>query len=234
MISFFKKSIYTILVCAVFFSFSFPVQAQTFKSAQFVTKVGDAPESEKPQAKGNFVFYCQADPKWQNSCFMDIAGCGPTSMAMIVSSFGVDMNPVKMDELFRSPTGGYARSCSAEGSREEVFIENKWLQNNGFAVQAIALNSNRTLNLEMAKKFIDSGYLILGSSTAYPCPPGGFCRGGTVNHLFTASDVDSTTNTISTRDPINCSPANPQEIEANVKINNSFPWLFAYAIKKMN
>lgn len=49
MINFLKTSLHIILISAVFFSFSIPVDAQTFKSNRFVTKVGEAPEDQKPK-----------------------------------------------------------------------------------------------------------------------------------------------------------------------------------------
>lgn len=225
------------IVVVLSFIVTTKIYAQSVVSNIFCTEVGvtGAPSPCSP-TKGGFVFYCQADPQWQSSgCSIDIAGCGPTSLAMIVSTFGLAMNPNQMDSVFQQ-TG--ARACGDFGSSLGVFFKSRWLENNGFEVQSVNLLPSGFLDLNDAQKYLNpsSGYLIIGASNGktFPCPPSGWCRvvGAKVDHIFVVDGVDPSANTMSVRDPLNCRDNNPQEIQANIIKANDFALNGAFAIRR--
>ena len=61
-------------------------------------------EGTYPRTANNFVYYSQADPQWGSYTFADTnisrAGCGPTTMAMIMSQYtGKNYTPDRMVEI---------------------------------------------------------------------------------------------------------------------------------------
>lgn len=205
---------------------------QVFESNNFVTKIGSpsGPPPNTTLAARPFVFYCQADPLWnQNSCQLNVAGCGPTSMAMIATFFGISVNPNEMDLVFQQ---NGSRQCGSGDTNLSIFVNSAWLKDSGFEFQAVAINNGR-LDLNMAKQFLDNGYLILGSSLQFPCPQPGWCRNSTLSHIFVVDGSYPEKNMIQVRDPINCRAEHPEEYDTNKQIASNFPWLLAYAIKKM-
>lgn len=183
--------------------------------------------------KGSSVFYCQVDPSWNNACNVNYDGCGPTSVAMVTSSFGVNYNPVQMSYIFQNID---AKSCNKGDDSNSNYIG--WLQSNGFDIRYVPDNSDGTLNLSQAANYIDTGYIILGSSHQAPCPPhppAWGCADGktTVDHIFVIDGVDTTNNKIAVLDPINCNIDHPAVFEDSGRIvNNSFVFWYALAIKK--
>lgn len=203
---------------------------QSVKSNTVTTRVGNALEDQKPGSRGgdgNFVFYCQADNRWASTCNLASEGCGPTSMAMIVSTLGKVMTPPEMDRVFFSYS---ARSCEGRsGSTMPNILNSSWMGDNKFLVRPVSVNGG-TLNLTQAKEYIDQGFLILASSLSSPCPKPGWCSGPT-NHIFVVDQVNPSAKTVRVRDPINCRPEHPDEYPTSrERAAGSFPWLYAYAI----
>lgn len=64
------------------------------------------------KGSGNMKYYSQKDPKWSSFGVgggrMSDLGCGPTAMAMVASSMGVNANPAMMQHF--ANTGGFADS----------------------------------------------------------------------------------------------------------------------------
>ena len=200
---------------------------EIYYSNTVITRVGN------PQTTSvNFVFYCQADPRWVNNCSIGVSGCGPSSIAMIVSSFGLIKTPPEIDAVFQSINPA-ARACGGPSTIPNFFQSN-WLESNGFTRANVKLRPGNTLDLEDAQNYLSKGYLILGSSAIFPCPASGYCttpdKG--INHIYVVDQVNITNNTFRARDPLNCRPERPQEVESDNIENNNFPWLYAYAIKK--
>lgn len=182
--------------------------------------------------KQGFTYYCQGNPAWRDNCEMGGAGCGPTSVAMIISSLrtntGATMNPVQVDQVFRQR--GW-RACSDEGSYLQNAIHSDWLPSLGFHV-GTNLVSGQVLNLRHAKERLDAGDIIVASSQRFPCAN---CRSlPYINHIFVVDNVDIASATVSIRDPNNCSYTNGND-ENPAKIIKSaaaFPWFYAFPIGK--
>lgn len=176
-----------------------------------------------------FVYYCQGNIAWQQ-CSLGKAGCGPTSLAMVLSSFGINLTPPQVDQIFQD--NGW-RSCGDSPTRLAAVLQSLWLKDLGFEVGSNLIRGS-SLDPSQAKAYLDGGYLIIASSHNYPCAN---CTavGKLVDHIFVVDAVDLSSNTVDIRDPNNCSYANGNdENQSNrVKSINSFAWLYAYPIKKV-
>lgn len=187
-----------------------------------------SPNNPNNPNRTNFVFYCQGNTAWKNNCSIGYAGCGPTSMAMVLSSFGLNMNPVATDQIFQKNNW---RGCGDFPSYMQPTIVSSWLPSLGFKVGP-NIAYNKILDLRQAKNYLDQGFLIIGSSAQFPCAN---CSSAQlINHIFVVDGVDISSSTVSIRDPNNCSYAdgndeNPAKIIKNV---SSFSWLYAYPIGK--
>ena len=183
--------------------------------------------------KGNSVFYCQDDSRWNpptNGCYVYHDGCGPTSVAMVTSSFGVSYDPLQMSFIFKNVG---AKSCNFNDESNTNYIE--WLKNNGFEVDE--LQGSGPFDFNEAKKYIDNGFIIIGSSQNAPCPPSPAygCASGTtsISHIFVIDGVDVANSTIAVLDPINCVPGGSSEITTSGRfISGTFPFYYALAVKK--
>lgn len=189
-----------------------------------------------PSGPADFIYYCQGNTSWQTTCSLGSSGCGPSSLAIVLSTFKASCNgrmctPVEVDTVFR--TNGW-RSCGGPSSMVTV-LHSQWIKDLGFEVGPNLVNGSSFDTVE-ASKYLDPkrGYLIIGSSNLYPCAN---CKvvGSLVDHIFVIDSVDPFLGTVDIRDPNNCSYANGNdENQANrVKKANSFPWLYAYPIKKV-
>lgn len=178
-----------------------------------------------------FVYYCQGNTAWQNTCSLGQTGCGPSSLAMVLSSFKVTMTPPQVDREFQSH--GW-RSCGNSPSSMVAALQSQWLKDLGFEVGPNIVKGS-ALDMEATEKYLDrfQGYLIIGSSSQYPCA--NCIVGSLVDHIFVIDAINRESGTVSIRDPNNCSYANGNdENQTNrIKRANSFPWLYAYPIKKV-
>lgn len=186
-----------------------------------------------------FTFYCQGNPAWGPTCGLGKAGCGPTSIAMILTYFNVSKTPPEVDQLFFSSN---ARGCSAAiGSTIPSALHSGWMKDLNFQIGPDIHLGGRDgiLDIAQARKFLDSGYLILGSSEAFPCVN---CSdndprrdGNTIDHIFVVDYADPSSGTIHVRDPNNCSYGNGNdEYQQNIEMNvTDFTWLYAYPMKRI-
>lgn len=181
----------------------------------------------------NFVYYCQGNTAWATTCTLGQAGCGPTTLAMVLSSFGIpNSTPPEVDRIFNNNRW---RVCgNYPTANMPGILSSSWLSGLGFDIGPNLVNNN-VLNVTMAKDYLDQGYLIVGSSKAYPCAN---CRSAlTVDHIFVVDAVDLTTNPamVDIRDPNNCSYADGDDENPakRVKKVSDFPWYYAFPIKKV-
>ncbi|HCE30759.1 TPA: hypothetical protein DEQ89_01965, partial [Candidatus Daviesbacteria bacterium] len=187
-----------------------------------------------PSGPSGFVFYCQGNTQWQSICSLGSSGCGPSSLAMVLTTFQASCNgnvctPLEVDKVF---TTNVWRSCGGPSSMY-VALQSDWLKNLGFEVGP-NLGSGATLDSSEAKKYLDQGYYIIGSSGQYPCAN---CKisGALIDHIFVIDAIDIQANTVDIRDPNNCSYTDgDDENQSNrTKSISAFPWLYAYPIKKV-
>lgn len=179
-----------------------------------------------------FAYYCQGDPRWDNksSCGIGQIGCGPTSLAMVFTSFGKTITPPQMYQVF----AGMGRiNCSAGSYMETILNDRTWMASQGFEVGPnITANSN--LDLNKAKKYLGGDYLIVGSSQTFPSYK---TPGATFPHIFVIDGVDITNKTFSNRDPANCDYNSGAEVTSRVvrPANGAggLNWAYAYPIKRI-
>ncbi len=207
-----------------------PVFAQqSVKSSPVTTSVGSpAPlaSSGGPTNSGDFVYYCQKDSRWSGTGYacetVAAAGCGPTSFAMVLSTFGINTNPAQAAKIM---TDGSFNTCG-QGSRMEAMLQNKSFLNKISLDPGPPLRTGNIIDLQLAKEYIDKGYLIIGSSDRFP-----ICNCG---HIFVVQDVNPANNTVFIRDPANCPDGKGVERDINRTYQvSSFIWKYAYPVKKL-
>ena len=93
--------------------------ASTRLSGDFMRrKYNDVYQTLGLKGSGNMKYYSQKDPKWSSFGVgggrMSDLGCGPTAMAMVASSMGVNANPAVMQHY--ANTGGYADSSGVNAN----------------------------------------------------------------------------------------------------------------------
>ena len=137
-----------VFITLLFFLHTTFVFAQTQESNAVATRVGNPVGINSCGI--NKVFYSQADPLYQNSCDMTGSGCGPTSMAMILSSFGDTITPTAMDDVFRQR--GW-RGCGS-GSTMVTAITT-YLPERGYTYVNLPISGGQ-LNLQKAKEYLQS------------------------------------------------------------------------------
>lgn len=210
--------------------------SNTVKSNMLCVKVG-TPSEDQPQIckqaafgagiPGNFTYYCQGDPQWDekgNKCSIGQVGCGPTSMAMIFSYFGDIVDPKTMTDTYFSNN---LMNCGVGSIPANV---NAWVNKQPGYVVGPNIGQG-ILNATEAKKYINDGWLILGSSDQFTGQ-----TGSVFGHIFVVQDVDPAASTFVMRDPENCSYGNGQENPANIvqpiKSSKIPSWAYAYPIRK--
>lgn len=177
------------------------------------------------------VFYCQGNPRWDNrsSCGLGSSGCGPTSVAIVLSSFGLkEMTPPVVDAVFGKNGWRPTSDCLSRGPQA---ITSDWLKNLGFTSVQICYQDTCKNSLSKMQEFLNSGYLIVGSSQNYPCAN---CRAGryTVSHIFVIEGLDAD-GTLHVIDPNNCDYATGLEGVKNRVNQANFTWYYAYAVKRV-
>lgn len=190
---------------------------------------GSQNQNDLMSSKTDFIFYCQGNTSWSNTCSLGSAGCGPTSLAMVLGSFRVTITPPQVDKIFQQ--NGW-RSCGDVGSYMTSALHSSWLSSLGFKVgQNLAYNE--ILDLKQAKDYLDEGFLIIGSSRNFPCAN---CKSLTrIDHIFVVDNVDISNALVSIRDPNNCSYTGGDDENPVNRVKNvsDFIWLYAYPIKKI-
>ena len=181
-----------------------------------------------PGQKPIIVSYCQGASQWQFTPCGNLTsyGCGPTSMAMLSSSLGIQETPSDIAKIFlQAGVGDYPSRngalCSAfglKGTDPFASAAIPWVKQNFQVAQNIGASSNFT---QQAKKYIDSGYLLYAGSTNWP---------GVGGHQVMITDADPNADTITVRDP-NCSSANGPG-ERTVSGASGLRWYAVYPIKR--
>ncbi len=198
----------------------------------FCTKVG-TPADPNPCGvssggpTGPFPYYCQGDSKWDNGggCGMGQIGCGPTSTAMIFSYFGDTKTPKDMYDEFVNEK---LINCAVGSSLPGMLQGKTWFTQRGYEVGPDIGAGG--LNAKEAKKYIDEGWLLFGSTDAY--------KGTNISHIFVIQDVNPTAGTFTLRDPANCDYGPGTERAANIEQpirGSSFvpSWKYAYPVRKI-
>lgn len=214
------NSKYFLLFLSVIFIFftAKPVYAQT--SNQVLFQVGN-PTDPKPNIgtnpSGKFVYYCQKSPEWNNgNRDMPGSGCGPTSLAMILSSLGVNCGgqtctPRVVDDVFAShSTGGVVWRADGSDSHMQLVFESSWFRDLGVTAVPLAV----PLDLKRAQTLLKD-YYILGSVN---------------DHIFVIDQVFPETNEFHMMDPFFCNPQGKNH--SNSLPWGGEPWYYAFAIKK--
>lgn len=192
------------------------------------------PNADRATFSGNFKYFCQGDPQWQNSCGVDDLrknGCCPTSVAMVAKTFGVDTDPKRMDEqVFRQITyrNGNGvdvplRSCNQYCTfASDAYVGNKfflesWLNQKGIGVHPDvvvwdASIQNSVFDCDLAKRYIQEGSLLMAYASGYPIR-----NASPTAHAFVIDEVvcnknDRSKELVRVRDPSNCTAQNPNEI----------------------
>lgn len=204
--------------------------ASTVNSNKFCTKVGNPTEPNPCPVSGPtgpFPYYCQGDSKWDNGggCGMGQIGCGPTSTAMIFSYYGDTKTPKDMYDEF---VNGELINCVVGTSLQGMLQGKTWFKERGYEVGPDIGAGG--LNATEAKKYIDEGWLLFGSTDAY--------KGTDISHIFVIQDINPTAGTFTIRDPANCDYGPGTERAANIEQpirGGSFipSWKYAYPVRKI-
>lgn len=198
---------------------------QAVQSNKVITRVGNpspsTTSSNKPsEGDRGFVYYCQKDSRWNDSCAYEWAICGPTSVAMIISTLGnksgLNLNPKQVDLEFNKHNWRY---CGDEPTLSmDSVLKSDWFKNMGFQAQPLAM----PLNLNLANELLTNNYLILASVKP---------------HIFVIDAVNPKEGTVHLRDPDKtCDPNGYWASSTTPWIYKGIPqvMIYAYAIKKIN
>ena len=126
----------------------------------------------------NFKYYCQYGGWNGGSPYCDIEGngCGPTSIAMILSTFGdTKFTPLYTAEHVLGGQGcGYSTKYSSKGGTwiltdpiERPILNNIRNVNTGYDVAPAITRWNGQLDIGLAKRFIDNGYVLSAGADLY-------------------------------------------------------------------
>lgn len=242
--------IYSLTIFSLFFLWLFlPTKNNVFaQSSQAVqTAVGIPAQGGGGNTGGNVHFYCQygkvnangvlTDSEYWNTptCNIKGYGCGPTSIAMIMTTQGVTKTPTEV------AIGGNKQGCGGPyGGTTASEVKNDfapYLRNNGFTITG-NLVSGGNLNIDSVKKFLDSGYLILGGALMR-YNSGGYKLGG---HAFVLSGYkNGSVDDFIAYDPTFCTRSATGGERVLDDVNNSTlsgndnveTWYYAFAIKKL-
>lgn len=183
------------------------------KMEPYTTK-SDAPE--KPAAaesKIKVYEFSQLDPQWgiDHNGWSKDATCGPTTVAMILKSFGVNTNPKEVDKEFLRL--GIRRSFADNNGDTYIRVDGKngtggavdWLRKRQYEVIQLHDEQNsakQQTNLKLMEKMITQGYLILTGAALRD--EWGIPRGDPnwpVQHVFVIKGVDAGKGTFLVADP---------------------------------
>ena len=185
-----------------------------------------------PGAQPPIKFYCQYDPHFSppnSTCNIAVGGCDPTSIAMIVSSFGNIYNP---DQVAQANGNMGCTIAGTTFNQTSAAITN-WVKPMGYAIQKGFVNpGTTTIDINAVANITASGaYILAGGCFTY--------KGGTHSdggHSIVIAGVNPD-GTLKVYDPTYCSTGglrsfNPStDVHLNCWDGNS-GWGFAYAIIK--
>lgn len=226
----------TAAVLVFVFVFVFMNVVSTGISGQ--SEVSPTTVGTNPVPKTNIKFYCQYDPRWTDAqCRIANFGCDPTSLAIILGSFG-DTSYTPTDVATRNGRMG----CSGATSKNETIDALRWVRSLGYKVAGLGddedasgylVRDDGEFNFLRAKKFLDAGYLIHAGAVV-TFKSGGIKRGG---HSFVISDVNPQAREITAYDPTYCSSDQDLGIRTILPDDvggdgTNDTWFWAFPVKK--
>lgn len=159
-----------------------------------------------PGQKPSEKFYCQWGQSWSNQSYdsgtVGGMGCAPTSMAMILSSFGVNKNPGEVATMFHN-NGWDWRPGSGLLGTNPWRVTGSWLNSLGLdRAQSDIVNNDQgtsSINLASIKNYTDAGWLLYAAihGRNLPVPVNG-------GHQIVIENADPSSKTVTIRDPNNC------------------------------
>lgn len=176
-------------------------------------------------------YFCQGAAKWQSSsCNLGNYGCSPTSMAMILNSFGTAISPPEVSLRYFDGAG-----CNRPTDVASYVSKFGSL---GFTIGPNLVSLNK-LNMLQVENFINAGYLIIAASGPFKCYPTNSCTSPFIaGHEFVIQGVNPSQNTITIRDPNSCAYGASEDVEKpehnirEVTSDNFGSFFHAYPIKK--
>jgi lysophospholipase L1-like esterase len=190
------------------------------------------------QPVGNFHLYCQYAYK-TSACNIYSYGCAPTSMAMVLTTFGDTFTPLAVGTK-------YGMGCTGATSYQQIKDALNSLKP-GYAVAVIGPRNNN-LNPDTLKTYLGKGYYVIAGG----CMTGGYSDVTGHTTVITSPNTDGTFNDA---DPTwNSPPSHGCSTDANVHmrtLNITYPgpdlpagtqcgdptgawggWSWAFAVKK--
>ncbi len=151
-------------------------------------------KKENNKEKGKLIYYSQRDPKYAsikmdnafcssgNPATIENAGCGPTTVAMIVASYiNKNINPVDIVKYY-DENGWLACGTSVDAAR-------KTLEHFGLKLTP----DNSILSVSQMKKMIENGWTLMALATITYQGSTGISQMG---HYFWIVDVDDKNNVL--------------------------------------
>ncbi len=230
------KKIVTVLLFlnALLIAFNAPsvfAQQLPFKDSQTtIVGKGDSGIEPNPGTRPpGFVFYCQyggvnsngnLNDRWSwnvppqylppdniaPTCNIEHQGCGPTSIAMILSSYGSTYTPT---EIATQRNIG----CTDGTATHHITDMDSWLDARGFRLGPAMFDyGSHKLNLADIENFFSKnagkGYYILGGASVRINTSSGLTSDSNHPHLFVITGVDPATGDLSAMDPTFCEGGN--------------------------
>jgi lysophospholipase L1-like esterase len=174
----------------------------------------------------NLVFYCQWSPyssvgggSWYSHTYTDgtVAdkGCGPTSMAIIVSSFGNTQHPDVVGDAFTKDGMMYCDSSGCDGTAywpgSNPTAIKAWLAGFGLKASDMNLEQGGVLNETGVSKILPqqgSSYLLFGEIKNYIADSNPKLHGG---HMVVITAINTSNKTITLYNPEYCHTGNHAE-----------------------
>lgn len=155
-------------------SFSSSLDYSSFKSDSFEEK------DENKKSLNNKVYKAQCDPQWRNfplplGCTICKAGCGPTSVAMIVSYFKDEVSPPQIVEIYRQEKAVLGCQGSSLADAERI------LKKLGFQVgiRKYLFTSDLKYVAQFLLPYIKENWIILSLANI-----------NGIGHFFVIADID--------------------------------------------
>lgn len=227
-----------VIIIVFIFVFLIVMSTPGLSGQQENVSVQSPSSSFAPAPKTNINFYCQYDSKWTSSqCNITENGCDPTSIAIILSSFG-DKEWTPEDVALRN--GGIG--CKGVTTSNQTIDALRWVKTLGYKVAGLDPNEDNSgyliiddgeFNFLRAKKFLDAGYLIhIGAVMTFKS--NGIKRGG---HSVVVTDVNPSSEEIIVYDPTNCFTDNDNGERTLTKDDfggdgTNSVWFWAFPVKK--
>lgn len=149
----------------------------------------------------NFVYYCQYGGWNTSTCDIAGGGCTPTSIAMIMSTFG----DTKYTPIYTAKNITAGQGCDGNVGTGSLIGASKFImtniKNQGYAIGPVLAYGGGQFNMTLAKKYLDSGYLIINQAVVYFASHQRLEQHG---HSFVITSVDPAAGTAFAYDPTFC------------------------------